>query len=43
MILRCDSGYAKPELYRLAEDNNVDYTIRLKANQKLYEKAENLT
>ena len=43
MILRCDSGYAKPELYRLAEDNNVDYTIRLKANQKLYEKAINLT
>lgn len=43
MIIRCDSGYAKPELYRLAEDNKIDYTIRLKANQKLYEKAQDLT
>lgn len=43
IIIRGDSGYAKPELYRLAEDNDIDYTIRLKANKKLYEKAQNLT
>lgn len=43
VIIRGDSGYAKPELYRLAEDNDIDYTIRLKANKKLYEKAQDLT
>jgi hypothetical protein len=43
IIIRGDSGYAKPELYRLAEKNSIDYTIRLKANKKLYDKAQDLT
>ncbi len=42
-IIRWDSGYVKSELYRLAEKNNTDYTIRLKANKKLYDKAHDLT
>jgi len=40
--LRADSGFAKPGLYRLAEEHNISYTIRLKANAKLYEKAKSI-
>ena len=31
------------ESYRLAEENNINYTIRLKANQKLYDNTQALT
>jgi len=40
LYFRADSGFAKPGLYRLAEEHNVSYTIRLKANAKLYKKAK---
>ena len=38
--LRADSGFAKPGLYRMCEEHNTSYAIRLKANAKLYELAE---
>ena len=43
LYLRADSGFAKPGLYQIAEEHNIDYTIRLKANNKLYELAEPIT
>ncbi|MFW5895625.1 MAG: IS1380 family transposase [archaeon] len=42
LYFRADSGFAKPGLYQLAEEHNISYTIRLKANAKLYEKAETI-
>jgi hypothetical protein len=38
--LRADSGFATPGIYRIAEEHNISYTIRLKANAKLYDLAE---
>jgi hypothetical protein len=35
IIIRGDSGFATPELYKLCEKLDVDYVIRLKANQRL--------
>lgn len=35
IIIRGDSGFATPELYMLCEELNIDYVIRLKANQRL--------
>jgi hypothetical protein len=35
IIIRGDSGFATPELYKLCEELGVDYVIRLKANQRL--------
>lgn len=34
-IIRADSGFAKPEFYKLAEEHDVPYAIRLKSNAKL--------
>ena len=34
-VIRGDSGFAKPELYELAEEHNIPYAIRLKANATL--------
>ena len=39
LYLRADSGFAKPGIYRMSEEHNIFYTIRLKANAKLYELA----
>ena len=36
LSLRGDSGFAKPKLYELLEENSVSYAIRLKANASLY-------
>ena len=41
--LRADSGFALPKLYEISEEHTVFYTIRLKANARLYELAEPLT
>lgn len=35
IIIRGDSGFAMPGLYKLCEELGVDYVIRLKANQRL--------
>lgn len=35
MVIRADSGFAMPELYKLAEQHGVAYAIRLKANATL--------
>jgi len=43
LYLRADSGFAKPGLYNIAEEHNTLYTIRLKANAKLYELARPFT
>jgi hypothetical protein len=37
-VIRGDSGFAKPQLYELAEEHEVPYVIRLKANAKLSKK-----
>jgi hypothetical protein len=37
LIFRGDSGFAIPKLYRLLEDYDVKYAIRLKANKVLHE------
>ncbi len=34
---RGDSGFALPKLYELNEEKEILYTIRLKANNRLYE------
>ena len=39
-LIRGDSGFAVPELYELAEENDMFFCIRLKANAKLYKKVE---
>lgn len=41
-IVRGDSGFAVPELYELAESNEMLYCIRLKANQILYKNSKHL-
>ena len=35
LLLRGDSGFAKPELYEQCETNGVSYVIRLKENSRL--------
>ncbi len=40
IIIRGDSGFATPELYKLCEELGADYVIRLKANQRLQRIAE---
>lgn len=40
ILVRGDSGFAMPELYDLCEDYGVHYVIRLKANSKLHELAQ---
>jgi len=42
LALRGDSGFAVPGLYTLCEKNNVFYAIRLKANHRLNNKAQDL-
>lgn len=42
LYLRADSGFATPGIYRMAEEHNISYAIRLKANAKLYKLAEPL-
>ncbi|SFG14048.1 IS1380 family transposase [Sporolactobacillus nakayamae] len=42
LALRGDSGFAVPGLYTLCEEKDVFYAIRLKANHRLNEKAQNL-
>lgn len=39
LLLRGDSGFATPELYRQCEENGTYYVIRLKENNNLREKA----
>lgn len=39
LLLRGDSGFTKPELYRQCEENETRYVIRLKENNNLREKA----
>ena len=43
LFLRGDSGFATPELYEQCETNNCHYTIRLKSNKSLIEKAKEIT
>ena len=38
-LLRGDSGFATPELYKQCEENGTSYVIRLKENNILREKA----
>jgi len=42
LLLRGDSGFATPDLYRLCEENGTSYVIRLKENSILHEKAAHL-
>lgn len=42
LLLRGDSGFAKPELYDQCETNRVSYIIRLKANKVLRELASDI-
>ena len=42
LLLRADSGFATPGIYRMAEEHNISYAIRLKANARLYNLAESL-
>lgn len=35
IVLRADSGFASPEIYRVCEEQMTDYLIRLKANARL--------
>ncbi|MDF0728902.1 IS1380 family transposase [Cytobacillus sp. S13-E01] len=41
-VIRGDSGFAVPELFELAETKEALYVIRLKANKRLYAKAEEI-
>ena len=42
LLLRCDSGFTKPELYEQCEANGVSYAIRLKENGILRNLASNV-
>lgn len=42
LLLRGDSGFATPELYKQCEENGTGYVIRLKENNNLREKASYL-
>ena len=42
LLLRGDSGFATPELYKQCEENGTSYVIRLKDNSKLRENASYL-
>lgn len=42
LLIRGDSGFAKPEVYHLCEEKEVPFLIRLKSNVKLSKKAESL-
>jgi hypothetical protein len=42
LLLRADSGFATPGIYQMAEEHNISYAIRLKANARLYNLAESL-
>ena len=42
LYLRGDSGFAKPGIYKIAEEHDILYTIRLKANARLYDLAQSL-
>ena len=42
ILLRGDSGFATPDLYRQCEENGTSYVIRLKENSILREKASHL-
>ena len=39
LLLRGDSGFAAPDLYKQCEENGTSYVIRLKGNKILREKA----
>ena len=43
IYLRGDSGFAIPKLFKLLEDNDCSYAIRLKANNILYKEASYIT
>lgn len=40
LLVRGDSGFAKPEIYSLCEEKHAKYVIRLKSNKKLRDMAE---
>jgi hypothetical protein len=42
-FVRADSGFANPELYKVIEENQGFYAIRLKANATLYKEAKSIT
>lgn len=42
LLVRCDSGYAAPEIYEQCEQYDAQYVIRLKANPNLYKLAGEL-
>lgn len=42
LIVRGDSGFAKPEVYQVCETHHAKFIIRLKANRKLQKIAEQL-
>jgi len=42
LYFRGDAAFASPDMYEYLEDNRVLYAIRLKANNKLYEKIDHL-
>ena len=42
ILLRADSGFATPDLYKQCEENGTSYVIRLKENGILREKASSL-
>ena len=42
LLLRGDSGFATPELYKQCEENGTSYAIRLKENGNLRKKASDL-
>lgn len=40
IILRGDSGFAMPELYKICDEHDIDFAIRLKSNSRLQDIAE---
>ena len=42
LYLRGDAAFASPDIYEYLEDKGILYAIRLKANNKLYEKIDHL-
>src|SRR6056297_451899 len=42
VYLRADSDFAKPGIYKIAEEHDILYTIKLKANARLYDLAKPL-
>jgi hypothetical protein len=43
IYFRADAAFASPDIYEYLEEKGILYTVRIKANNKLYEKIDHLT